>query len=211
MNAAFIATLALMAPPQDANFDSPDWRVKMAAGYLPYHRVLVEDFKVVDQAPTEDDIYTTGFVEFVYDTVVVSRRPYVVGISRTRVWSGLDKNRSWRRTTLANPAKFLDHEQGHLDINELHAYRLAKVTQFPKGSGADYRSAHADLVGKMNRFFREYDSLNQQEQDLYDRETRSGLDPVKQQAWRAALDVRLKAAGLTALWRADKVYTTYRP
>jgi Polymer-forming cytoskeletal/Bacterial protein of unknown function (DUF922) len=119
-------------------------------------------------------------------------------VTKWLVWSGFDRNKSSRKTwfKLANGA--LPHEQGHLDINELHSRRLAKMSldMLPHGEGADPKEASADLRRKVEALADRVSGEAKKEHDQYDAETAHGKNLPKQREWSAAIQARLERAGI---------------
>ncbi|WP_207430050.1 DUF922 domain-containing protein [Sabulibacter ruber] len=90
---------------------------------------------------------------------------------------------SWTRNK--SSAMLLAHEQLHFDLTELHARMLRKrLAELPNPCS---RGA-ADL----NKYASEAFNNWHKEQDLYDTESRHGLDKEKQMDWIASVEIRLK-------------------
>ncbi|WP_210465070.1 DUF922 domain-containing protein [Rufibacter roseolus] len=90
---------------------------------------------------------------------------------------------SWTRNKTS--VMLLAHEQLHFDLTELHARQLRKrLKELPNACN---RGA-ADL----NRYASEAFEKWHKEQDLYDRESRHGLDKDQQLEWIASVELRLK-------------------
>src|SRR5262249_49728380 len=114
------------------------------------------------------------------------------------VWSGFDRNKSSRKSWFRLPKEALPHEQGHLDINELHSRRLARMSldMLPHGIGADSMEASADLIRKIEALADRVSGEAKKEHDLYDVETAHGKDLSKQRESSAAIQARLERAGI---------------
>ncbi|GAB2537899.1 DUF922 domain-containing protein [Rufibacter soli] len=91
---------------------------------------------------------------------------------------------SWTRNKTS--ALLLAHEQLHFDLTELHARQLRKrLSQLSNGCGSG--------AAEMNKYASEAFDNWHKEQDLYDKESRHGLDKDQQMEWIASVETRLKA------------------
>lgn len=89
-------------------------------------------------------------------------------------------NESWVRDDKKNIDGLLEHEQGHFDLNELHARRLRlKIT--PKTN-----------IEQVEKFIQEAYKLSNEGQNLFDKETNHGIDKVKQKEWLIQISRELK-------------------
>jgi hypothetical protein len=122
-------------------------------------------------------------------------------ITEWLVWSGFDRNKSWRKRGLSR-LKFvnegLPHEQGHLDIFELHIRPLIEMPldKLPVGEGADPQAASADLRRKLQALADRVAEEEKREQKRYDVETVYGTNVSRQREWSAAIQARLERAGI---------------
>ena len=87
----------------------------------------------------------------------------------------------------------LPHDQGHLDINELHSRRLAEMSldMLPHGVGGDPKEASADLRRKVEALTSRVSGEAKKEHAQYDAETAHG-----KREWSAAIQARLERAGI---------------
>jgi hypothetical protein len=181
-------------------YDTPAWRKEIANGYLPYHRLVRADFRIDDRAQPKYAMYTFAFFHFNYQYVFSDQNGQVVArVTEWRVRSGFDRNRSWRKSWYKTVEKLLPHEQGHLDINELHSRRLAHMDldNLPMGNGRDGGEAADDLKVKLKTLSTKVSKEDQAEQDAYDARTAHGTNQVRQVAATAELQRRLKEAGIS--------------
>jgi hypothetical protein len=183
----------------DLAYSTISWKEEIAHGYLPYHRLVGTDFPVDDAAHPANGMYTAGFFHYDYQCRCVPQKGGVTAsVTKWVVRSGFDRNKSSRKSWFQPVEKFVVHEQGHLDINELRSRALAniKVTQLPTGSGINFQSAIADLDRKLKELADRTSSEAQVEQDSYDLETNRGRNAAGQASATAAIHERLKAAGI---------------
>jgi hypothetical protein len=182
------------------DYNTPDWRKEIAHGYLSYHRLARVDFRVDDKAHPKYAMYTFGFFHYNYEPTCIKEGNRVIArITEWRVRSGFNRNKSSRKSWFKDVERLVIHEQGHLDINELHSRRLAhmKLEQLPVGEGRTSEAALADLRSKVTELSDKTSKEDQAEQDSYDAETSHGTNRVKQVAATAAIQKRLQAAGIT--------------
>lgn len=177
----------------------PSWAEENAKGHFPYHRLTADDFPINDSAYPQFGMHTQGFFRFHYNDHWTEHNGHVVARVRDwNVWSGFDRNKSSRKSWFKKIAETLPHEQGHLDLSELHSKAFADtpVDTLPIGEGATPKEAEADLQRKMTAFSNRITAQNQAEQDRYDAETKHGVNAAKQREWQTSIQERLKRAGI---------------
>jgi hypothetical protein len=175
------------------------WKEENAKGHYPYHKLIASDFPINDAVHKKQGMYTDGFFEFRYwDDPVQSNGHWIARINRWNVWSGFNRKKSSRKSWFKQIEETLPHEQGHLDLSELHAKVLADMPldKLPIGEGATRDEAHADLQRKMTAFADRFSTEGQVEQDRYDAETNHGANAAKQREWTASIQSRLQKAGI---------------
>jgi hypothetical protein len=189
--AAAIAALAVAYAGGRDDYDSREWRDEIARGYLPYRKLTYDEFPVCDGVPTPHWMHTEGFFHYSFKATSVEREDQiVVRVVEMKIRSGFDQNKSWRRSTFSETKALLLHEQGHLDINELHAADFRKAT-LPEGIGADRAEAFDDLQDKLKALCSRIADESNKEQERYDRETAHGTNANAQERWTADLRKRL--------------------
>jgi hypothetical protein len=187
-------------------YDTPEWRKEIAHGFLPYHRLARADFPIDDKAHANYAMYTYGFFHYNYEPKCTKDGDHVIArITEWRVRSGFNRNKSSRKSWFKDVERLVIHEQGHLDINELHSRHLAhmKLEQLPVGEGTTSAEALDDLRSKVTELSNKTSKEDQTEQDAYDAETSHGTNRSKQVAATAAIQKRLKADGITYTNESD--------
>ena len=182
-----------------ALYEAPPWKEEMAKGCFPYHRLAATDFPVNDHLNPEYGMYTRVFFHYWYNHRSSIQNGRVVDrVTNWLVWSGFDRNKSSRKSWFKLGNEALPHEQGHLDINELHSRRLAEMSldMLPHGEGADSKEASADLSRKVEALATRASKEAKKEHDQYDAETAHGKNLSKQREWSAAIQARLQQAGI---------------
>ena len=181
--------------------EAPPWKEEIAKGYFPYHRLAVGDFPINDAVHpgNEMGMYTMGFIHYRFKGHWIMQNGHVLDrVTEWLVWSGFNRNKSWRKSWYKSVKETLPHEQGHLDISELHGRHLAEMPldKLPLGEGANPQAASADLGRKLQALAERVTKEAQREQDRYDAETAHGKNVSKQREWSAAIQARLKRAGI---------------
>ena len=196
-----LAAVGSAVPAED--FNSREWRDEIARGFLPYRKLAYEDFPVSDGVQTPHLMHTEGFVHYSYKmTWTASHGTFAAKVTQFTVRSGYDSTKSWRRSGFTETKALLAHEQGHLDISELHAadFRLASM---PEGISSTAQGAMDALNVKMQAVCDRYCQEAKVEQDRYDQETNHGLNGEQQRKWNQDLHDRVAKAGLT-YWDQDR-------
>jgi len=199
---AFVPTSSRAAT-QPAIHGAPPWKEEIAKGYLPYHRLTVSDFPINDRGPDGGHpgygMYTYAFIHWRPEHQWIMQNGLVLDrITEWLVWSGFDRNKSWRKSWYKPVKETLPHEQGHLDIWELHLRPLTEMPldKLPVGEGVDPQAASADLWRKLVALAERVVEEGKREQERYDLETAHGKNVSKQREWSAAIQARLKRAGI---------------
>jgi hypothetical protein len=197
----YTAILLLLATPRVEALGNPpsSWKEEMAKGYFPYRRLTAADFPINDAVYRQFGMHTVGFVHFDYHVHWTENNGHAVArVTERKVWSGFDRSKSSRKSWYKQIAETLPHEQGHLDINELHGKRLANtpLNKLPTGEGGTAAEAEADLARKMKVLRDRLSAEMQAEEDRYDTETNHGKNAAKQREWTAMIQSRLQRAGI---------------
>jgi hypothetical protein len=193
-----LATLVQGSPSE--NYDTPAWRKEIVDGYVPYRKLRLSDFRVDDRDHPRAGMYTHGFFHFDYEYRWTEDNGRVTAkVTKWVLRSGLDLNKTTRRSWFRQVERYLPHEQLHLDINELHArsFGAKKLSELPVGRGSTSDTAVLDLENKIKDLSDVVQKQAQNEQDKYDRETRGGTDWEKQAGWEKAIAERLKKAKIS--------------
>ncbi len=83
----------------------------------------------------------------------------------------------------ARTNQLLAHEQGHFDLTEIMARRLAQKLVGVEGQGASAKKARASVVARIERAHRETVDALHVWQAEYDRETNHGVHRRRQRQW----------------------------
>lgn len=196
----------------ETNYESKSWKALINRGYVPYHRLTESDFTVNDQVDSPSIVYTKGFIKYECDGKYeyVNRDTVRAVLTYYKVYSGLDRSQSWRRSMMTNPSAYLEHEQGHLDIGEISARTLAaEIAQTkPEGLGHTKEEAKQALETKLAAIFKQVMTQGELAQDNYDRVTRAGMDMSAQATATKSIQERLTRVDARATWIAPTQSTT---
>jgi len=155
----------------------------------PYHQLTWKDFRIDDDAPAGQDTAacTASRIAYAYRMRYWGRRgSYVATVTQMRVVSEFDPARSFRRSYLgSDPDRILQHEQGHLDINEIYANRMRQIplSAWPIGHGPTAQEAIDDLEYRVKSYFDRTLAQEHRDQETYDRETDHSRRLEMQQLW----------------------------
>lgn len=195
---ALVAAMSAGAAVVD-DFNSPEWKGEISRGYLPYRKLAASDFPVSDQDVSIRWMHTEGFIHYSYKANWKQNGgPAIADVAQFTVRSGFDQKKSWKKSQAAVDANLLEHEQGHLDINELHAADFRAI-DLPHGSGPNGEAALRDLDIKLKLASDKCLKEAQAEQDRYDAETNHGAQADRQQAWTENLKKRLRDRKITSM------------
>lgn len=190
-----LGTLALAATDED--YTSQAWKDEISRGYLPYRKLGFDDFPAFDNTTSRHTMYTQGFIHYNFDMRwKESGSGATATITTFTVRSGFDRNKSWKRSTAKNIPELMEHEQRHLDINELYAQNLKKLKDLPPTKGIDYQEAMEKMRQVVRARAAEILKESQAEQDRYDAETSNGRNYVKQAEWNDSIQRRLGEANV---------------
>ncbi|HID09499.1 TPA: DUF922 domain-containing protein [Candidatus Micrarchaeota archaeon] len=132
---------------------------------------------------TEEAAQIVYSLDLAYEVSLVPRNGgYFASLEHADLKISVLRERSWVHPWARNPA-VLRHEQGHLDIAE--AFRRLFLTKLGGLScrGKTPEEAFAELRACVRELFDTTLSQLEKLQELYDRETGHGTDPVAQAAW----------------------------
>lgn len=195
--AAGLVLVAFATANVGEDYNSPEWKDEIARGYLPYRKLTVDDFPVSDQDHSTHWMHTECFFHYQLKAKWTEMNGEIYAeVTQFRVRSGFDQNKSWRKPGVNDAPDLLKHEQGHLDISELHANEF-RAMPLPTVKAATSQLAIDGLKAKVQTACEKYLREAQAEQDQYDRETNHGLNTTQQKLWNKALERRLGDARIT--------------
>lgn len=173
-----------------------NWRDHVEHGFVPYHQLTVEDFAINDKAHPGDPFWVRPFVSWNSKFSLHAGGLVYAYVSEWKVFSGLNKNATSRKSAFHDMKEQLPFAQGLLDINELHARELAacKTGELPRGSGQTVEAAERDLEGQLKVFCAKKYKQIQAESDAFVKATNGGQNKKKVRELAAAIKKRLDAA-----------------
>jgi len=174
----------------------PTLNDEAAKGFIPYRQLTIDDFPIDDQVHPDAGFWVQAFIHpFWLAQFRSSRSSIYAYIGEWTVFSGFDRNASSRKSWFHEMKTELPYAQALLDINEIHARRLAALRsgELPRGQGGSLEATQANLTKKMKLFCeREYE-LMQAEMDDFAKATNKGSNQKKVRELGAEIRKRLAA------------------
>ena len=194
---SILLVLALFAVAAVAQNDgAAKWQEEIAQGFVPYHQLTLEDFRVDDSKSKKDDFSFQSFIHPRYEVRAVTTD---VGseavIENWRIFSGLDKNGSFRRGNYKKMGAMLPYVQAFLDLTEIQARELAALSpdQLPRTRATSFFDAKTEVDAAVKKLVAERFAKINAEAEALTRETKKGEDTKKVQAMAAEIRKRLEA------------------
>jgi hypothetical protein len=173
----------------------PTWTLETAKGYLPYRQLNVEDFPVRDKRPSEGAYYIQTFLHYYYHYLMKMARGGMIYayVMDWTVFSGFDKNLSFRNSKFHQMQAELPYAQVILDINELYARRLAALQpgELPSASGKNWQEAQSHLKSRVDQLCEMQLSEARIEQNAFTSATDHGQNKKKVRELSAEIKKRL--------------------
>lgn len=196
--------LAVIVPvrAQDEPRPTPTWQDAMARGLIPYHQLTVDDFPINDKAHPKHNFYVRTGIAPQYHFMI---KPYngfaYAHIDQWMVFAGLDKNQTSRKSTFKTMKAELPYAQAFLDINEIHARRIAalKPGELPNARGNSFEEAKTELTRKLKEFLDMKYKESEAEVAAFSKATKNGADKKKVRELTAKIRKRLKATPATTV------------
>ena len=133
---------------------TPTLEEEKQKGYLPYHQLTVEDFPIDDKSHPGVAYWPKPFIHPRYNPNPTNPRPgaFFVYVADWSIYSGFDRNKSFRSSKFKGMKEALPYAQALLDINEITARKLAALqpTELPRGSGRTQAEATKDLENRLS-------------------------------------------------------------
>jgi hypothetical protein len=174
----------------------PTWQDEIAKGLVPYHQVTVDDFRIDDKTNPDSAYSIKPFLDPRYHYLLMRNGDwYYAYLEKWVIFSGLDKNQSWRKSKFREMQRSLPHAQAYLDLNEICARQLAalKPGELPSGRGATPPEAAAALHQNIELFLKEKYKPLQAEADEFQKATNRGANTKKVLELGKAIRKRLDA------------------
>jgi hypothetical protein len=120
---AFALAMAGSALSQDEYRPATTWQDEMAKGIVPYHQLTVDDFQIKDDAPPKYGFYIRGAIDSQYHFIAkpAANGFFYANIDQWMVFSGLDKQKTYRNSSFKQMKASLRYAQAILDLNEISA------------------------------------------------------------------------------------------
>lgn len=185
----------------DNYYANVEWTKLKKQGKLPYHLLTEKDFQVNNLVESNSLAYTEGFVTYQVQTATFDRGTRVKATEVT-VRSGFDYKNSWRRSSLADPNVYLQHEQGHLDLHEIGVQKFVQRlrTTNLEATGRTTREAERQLAKLIGNILDQTRTETEREQEQYETQTNTGLNSAAQEVFNRQTKARLQTMGIVPMW-----------
>jgi len=174
----------------------PTWQDKIAKGFVPYHQLTVDDFRIDDQAHPESSFWIRPFMHPHWKYVLRQNGDWWYAyVDPWIVFSGFDKNASSRKSKFREMKRSLPYAQANLDLYEIYARQLAalKPGELPSGRAVTSRDAEAALHQNLEAFLKEKSQLLQSETEAFVKATNAGANEKKVRELAKEIRKRLEA------------------
>jgi hypothetical protein len=172
----------------------PTWQDEIAKGLLPYRQLTIDDFRIDDKIHSDLAYSIKPFIDPRYHYVLTQNGGwYYAYLQQWIIFSGIDKNESWRKSKFREMAGALPYAQAWLDLNEIYARQLAalKPGELPSGRGATIPEAAAALHQNLDTFLKEKYKALHAEAEEFQKTTKQGTNMKKVRELGKAIRKRL--------------------
>lgn len=201
---AFAFTLAVAgnALAQDESRPRPTWQDAMAKGMVPYRQLTVDDFPINDKVHPEHNFYIQTAIAPQYYFILKHHGGFVyAAINEWRVFSGLDKNETSRKSRFKTMKAALPYAQAFLDLNEIHSRQIAalKTGELPSARGNTAEKARTLLAAKLKEFLDAKYKEGDAEAKAFEKATGYGANKKKVRELATGIRKRLEATPETTV------------
>jgi hypothetical protein len=186
MNYTILSSLGLFvligASNPSKTIDVPNDSSKHDTLYWENHAALSRsDFLGSEPYMSQFAAYTYTIILMEYDVTSNGNREIQPNFS---ISAAFNKKKSWiSKASATSPDRVLKHEQVHFDIAELTARKLRKAL---------HRATYTRNFRKeINSIYKQQIDLGEAMQEVYDEETRHGLDGRRQREWEMKVEALL--------------------
>ena len=176
---------------------TPTLEEEKQKGYLPYHQLTVDDFPIDDKTHPGVAWWAKPFIHPRYNPNPTNPRPgaFFIYVADWSVYSGFDRNKSFRSSKFKGMKEALPYAQALLDINEITARKLAALqpAELPRGTGRTQADATKDLENQLSDLVNARLLEMKEEMDALGTATKNGEDKKKLAEMVADIKKRLDA------------------
>jgi hypothetical protein len=200
---AFALAVAGSALSQDESRPATTWQDEMAKGIVPYRQLTVDDFQISDDASSKYAFSIRGAIDPQYHFIVkrAANGFFYANIDHWTVFSGLDKQKSYRKSSYKEMKASLQYAQAILDLNEISARRIAalKPGELPSVRGNNFEEVRAELNQKVQEFVNAKYKEAGAEIEAFVKATANGAKEKKVRGLAAEIKKRLAATPNTTV------------
>lgn len=175
---------------------APSWQDEISRGYIPYKQLIVDDLPINDQTAPGSAFNIKSYIHPRWHFLIKQDEGVVdVAVDQWLVFSGLDRNLSWRKSAFKEMTQTLPYAQALLDINELYARQLGavKLSDLPRVRSTSIVEASSELENKLTELAQQKYKEMQAEQEAFTRATDGGHNAKKVREKAAEIRKRLDA------------------
>lgn len=190
------------ASSQTTPYPRPTWQDMLAKGIVPYRQLRVDDFRIDDKAHPKNNFYIRTVVSPQFRHFVKAHGSfYYATIDDLVIFSGFMKQETTRKSSFKEMKGSLPYAQALLDLNEIHARRLAalKTGELPEARGNTIEDAQANLRAKVNEFLDAKDKELKTEMEAFMKATDYDAKKKKVREMAAEIRKRLEATPATTV------------
>ena len=181
---------------EDERVPPPTWDEVIAGGVLPYRQLKLEDIPVNDAMRSQGAFRMLPTIEPRFHVYVTpGDDEFHAHINQWYVFSGLDAKNSFRKSGSESMSAELAYAQALLDLNEIHARKLAALTaeQLPQATAKTPLDAKAAVEQKLKEFLDQKLAERQAEMKAFATATKNGQDRKKVTQLAGDIRKRLEA------------------
>jgi len=169
----------------------PTWQDMIAKEIVPYRQLTVDDFRIDDKAHPKINFYIQAIISPKLKPLVKADGAfYHASIDEWMIFSGFTREGTSRKSRFKQMQASLPYAQALLDLNEIHARRLAalKSGELPEARGDTIEDAQAKLKAEGNKFLAAKDKELKAEMAAFMKAT--GYNAKKKKVLESAADIR---------------------
>lgn len=200
---AFALAAAGGALSQDESRPAITWQDEIAKGIVPYHQLTVDDFQIHNDAASKYAFHVQCAIDPQYRFMVkrAANGFFYGNIDQWMVFSGLNKQQTYRKSSYKGMKASLPYAQAILDLNETNARQLAalKPGELPSVRGKNFEEVRADLNQKVKEFVNAKYKEADAEIEAFAKATANGAKEKKVRGLAAEIKKRLAATPNTTV------------
>ncbi|MBV9009093.1 MAG: hypothetical protein JO354_08000 [Verrucomicrobia bacterium] len=161
LRAGLIFATTVLATLAGADDQPPlTWADEISKGFVPYHQLTADDFRIDDKARLNGDYEVKTFIDppqYRIAEKISDDGVFHVYVTDWTIFSGLDRNGTARRSKVRYIKGELPYAQALFDLTELRARELAALTaaQLPSADGNTLEEARGSLQKQTDKLYQD--------------------------------------------------------